>query len=197
MSGYTLTHGDSRTQTVAALIHQRFWGCALIWPRQTHQPSWNLPSLPASPQGSRNTNLQLKAQQPEICHRRLRQTCKSSVFPKKSITCCFTYVSDGVSVPTARCQHCNRSCSCWTHWDVTLSPSLREAALCRSLIRWEIYATLGPFTRADPDGSVLALMPSLKCVCNLSPLLWRDVVRQQHRSDEFPSAVLGALGTKK
>lgn len=139
MSGYTLTPGDSRTQTFAALIHQRFWGYALIWPRQTHQPSRNLLPPPASLQGSHNTNLQLKAQQPD-----LRQTCKSSVFPKKSITCYFTYVSDGVSVPTARCQHCNRSCSCWTHWDMTLSPSLREAALCRLLISWEIYATLGP-----------------------------------------------------
>lgn len=85
MSGYTLTHGDSRTQTFAALIHQRFWGYALIWPRQTHQLSQNLLLLPASLQGSHNTNLQLKAQQPEIYHRRLRQTCKSSVFPKNQL----------------------------------------------------------------------------------------------------------------
>lgn len=170
-SGYTLTHPGSRTQAFCGAY--AFWGDALICARRTHQPNRILLALPCLTAG--RPQQKSPTQSAQICRRCLCYTCKSSVFPKKSITCHLTNVSDGVPLPAARCQHRNRSCSCWAQWDATLAPSLREAALqhpCVSPVNWVVgLRRAEPCAHADPDVSVSASMPWRTCVCHLVPAL--------------------------
>lgn len=81
MSGYTLTHGGSRTQAFAVLLCQRFLRQRVNLPVSTKQKSACISCLTAGqPQHKSLT------QSTQICCcRRLPYTCKSLVFPKNQL----------------------------------------------------------------------------------------------------------------